>query len=130
MSIRSVGDEARLYFVPYILGNSRHSHKICAKIYKRFGIVSLICDERRSLLDLFDLSSRSIELTDTDSPRLVSEELIWLATQNDYVLPRLIPVSEKYQKMIECERERLESCFVISSEQEIFTSSPLASLVK
>ena len=130
MSIRSVGDEARLYFVPYILGNSRHSHKISAKIYKRFGIVSLICDERRSLLDVFDISSRSIELTETDSPRLVCEELMWLATQNDYILPILIPACTRYKEMLECERERLESCFVISSEEEIFTSSPLASLIK
>ena len=130
MANKTFEDEARLYFVPYILGNSRASHRLSARIYRRFGIVSVICDDRRSLLDLLDISSRSVLLTHTDSPRLVCEQLIWLATQNDYTLPILIPTDTRYIKMLDTERDHLEACFVISSKEKVLTSSPLSSLIK
>ena len=130
MANKTLGSEARLYFVPYILGNSRAAHRLSSKIYRRFGIVSVICDDRRSPLDLLDISSRSLVLTQTDNARLLREQLIWLATQNAYTLPILIPATDRYAKMLECERERLEACFVISDENDIFSSSPLSSLLK
>ena len=130
MSNKILSDDARLYFVPYILGNSSASHKLSAQIYRRFGIVSVICGERRPLLDLFDFTCRSIELTNTDSSRRICEELVWLASQGEYTLPILIPTSDKYSKILNSERERLEEHFVISSPEELFVSSPLSSMLK
>ena len=130
MANKIVDSEARLYFVPYILGNSRASHKLSSKIYRRFGIVSFICDDRRSLLDLFDISSRSVMLTRTDSTRLICEQLVWLASQGSYTLPILISNDPRYNEIMQRENETLEAHFVISKKEDVFLTSPLASLLK
>ena len=114
--------------MPFILGNTKQSHKLSQRIFNKYGIVSLICDSRRHALDLLDFSSRSIRLCPTDSPRLLCEQLIALAEQSPYMLPLIIPVTEEYARMTDEVRNILETRFIISSPDELFTRSPLASI--
>ncbi len=130
MSDRTLRDEARLYFVPYILGNSRAAHRLAAKIHRKFGIISVICDDRRSVLDLLDLTSRTVVLSATDSSRLLAEQLISLAQQNCCTLPLLIPTDGKYASTIQAEREMLERTFVFADADRLFESSPLMKIAK
>ena len=123
-------ENARAYFLPFILGNTKQSHKLSQKIFNKYGIVSLICDSRRHALDLLDFSSRSIRLCHTDSPRLLCEQMIALADQSPYTLPLIIPISEEYVRMTDDVRDVLETRFIISSPDELFTRSPLASINK
>ncbi|MBP3369154.1 MAG: hypothetical protein J6L85_00245 [Clostridia bacterium] len=128
MSDRTIRDEARLYFVPYILGNNPTAHKLAARIFRKFGIVSLICDDHRSARDLIDMSSKTLMLTPTDSPRLLAEQLISLAAQNKYTLPIIISTDERFQSMLDRERELLEHTFVFADADSLFDSSPLVNI--
>ena len=128
MSDRVSAESARSYFLPFILGNEGRSHGLSQRIFNKCGIVSLICDSRRHALDFLDFSSRSIRLCPTDSPRLLCEQLIALAEQSPYMLPLIIPMSEEYARMTNAVRDALETRFIISSPDELFTLSPLASI--
>ncbi len=130
MSDRTLRDEARLYFVPYILGNNSAAHRLASRIFRRFGIVSLICDDHRSALDLIDMSSRTIVLTSTDSPRLIAEQLLSLAAQSSYTLPLIIPTDDRYASVAKSERELLERTFILADADSLFESSPLANILK
>ena len=128
MSDRVSAESARSYFLPFILGNGGRSHGLSQRIFNKYGIVSLICDSRRHALDFLDFSSRSIHLCPTDSPRLLCEQLMALAEQSPYMLPLIIPMSEEYARMTDAVRDALETRFIISSPDELFTLSPLASI--
>ena len=128
MSDRVSAESARSYFLPFILGNGGRSHGLSQRIFNKYGIISLICDSRRHALDFLDFSSRSIRLCPTDSPRLLCEQLIALAEQSPYTLPLIIPVTEEYARMTDEVRNILETRFIISSPDELFTLSPLASI--
>lgn len=128
MSDRVSAESARSYFLPFILGNEGRSHGLSQRIFNKYGIVSLICDSRRHALDFLDFSSRSIRLCPTDSPRLFCEQLIALAEQSPYMLPLIIPVTDEYARMTNAVRDVLETRFIISSPDELFTLSPLASI--
>lgn len=130
MSGRTLREEARLYFVPYILGNNSAAHKLASRILRKFGIVSLICDDRRSALDLIDMSSRTVVLTPTDSPRLIAEQLIALAAQSSYTLPLIITTDDRYTKAVKSEQELLERTFIITDADSLFESSPLTNTLK
>jgi hypothetical protein len=128
MSDRVMRDNARLYFLPFIIGNGKQAHRLSRKIFHKYGIVSLICGERRTLSDLLDYSCRFLRLCPSDSPRLLCEQLIALSEQSPYTLPIAIPANTRYETMINEARELLEQKFVISSEKELFVSSPLANI--
>ncbi|MBP3315636.1 MAG: hypothetical protein J6M03_07410 [Clostridia bacterium] len=128
MSDRVSAESARSYFLPFILGNGGRSHGLSQRIFNKYGIVSLICDSRRHALDFLDFSSRSIRLCPTDSPRLLCEQLMALAEQSPYMLPLIIPITDEYARMTNAVRDVLETRFIISSPDELFTLSPLASI--
>lgn len=128
MSDRVSAESARSYFLPFILGNEGRSHGLSQRIFNKYGIVSLICDSRRHALDFLDFSSRSIRLCPTDSPRLLCEQLMALAEQSPYMLPLIIPVTDEYARMTNAVRDVIETRFIISSPDELFTLSPLASI--
>ncbi len=126
MSDNTLKNEARNYFVPYLLGNSKKAHGLSLRIYKKFGIVSVICDSRRSFWDILDPTSMTAVLVSTDSSRLVAEQLISLTDETYGALPLLIPISNEYANAISCERETLERRFIICEPDELFSpSSPI-----
>ena len=128
MSDRQARENAREYFVPYILGNTPTSHRISARIFYKYGIVSLICDERSSPLCALDLSCRYIKLSPSNEPHIIAEQLLSLCEQQQYTLPIIIPVSPKYQRAVEAEISALEHKFVIADKDTLFSSSPLADI--
>jgi hypothetical protein len=56
--------------------------------------------------------------------------MIALADQSPYTLPLIIPISEEYVRMTDDVRDVLETRFIISSPDELFVRSPLASINK
>lgn len=128
MSDRQARENAREYFVPYILGNTPTSHRIAARIFCKYGIVSLICDEKSSPLCALDPTCRYLHLSPSDEPRIIAEQLLSLCEQQQYVLPIIIPVVPKYHKAVEAERDTLEHKFVIADKDTLFSSSPLADI--
>lgn len=128
MSDRQARENARAYFIPYILGNTARSHRIATKIFFKYGIVSLVCDEERSPLGALDPFSRYIRLTSTKEPSITAEQLISLCEQQPCTLPIIIPTTKKYEEAVEQERETLEHKFVIADATSLFSASPLADI--
>lgn len=118
-------EEARAYFIPFLLGDNSASHRLSRSIYRKYKITSLILDVKMTPLDVFDTSSKFLRIADIQSPELFAYQLIDLAQLSEYTLPLLIPCNEKYASMLKAERELLESTFVITSPELLLTSSPL-----
>ena len=125
MDKSSIRKEAKLYFLPFILGNNKNAHKLSKKIYRRYGIVCFILDKKRVLSDIFDFSSRFLPITDTKNDELTVKEIIYLANQEQYTLPILVPCSKEYRELVEKNRELLEAIFVLSNEDTVINTSPL-----
>ena len=126
MSDKALKNEARNYFVPYLLGNCKRSHGLSLRIYKKFGIISVVCDSRRSFWDILDPTSMTAVLAPTDSARLIAEQLLSLTDETFGTLPLLIPMSDEYADAVLRERETLEKRFIICKPDELFSpSSPI-----
>ena len=125
MDKSGIKKEARLYFMPFILGDGREAHRLSQKIYRKYGITCFILDSKMTALSIFDFSSRFLRLTDTQSDELIAKEITPLAKQEPYTLPILIPCSAEYRRLVESKREIFESTFVLSSKDTVLTSSPL-----
>lgn len=120
-------EEARQYFLPILLGNGREAHRLSMTLFRRFGIVSYVVSPKRSVRDLWDISSRYLPLIPS-ADELVCGQLIHIATQSPYTLPLLIPMTPEYSALADKHRGTLESYFVICDAATIFESSPLAML--
>lgn len=128
MGTKDVRESARQYFVPYILGNTALAHRLSAKIFLRYGIVSLICDQHPSFLGALDPSCRYVPLSPSCEPSLIADQLLSLCDQQPYTLPMIIPTTKQYAEIIEAERERFEHKFVLADSKTLFSSSPLADI--
>lgn len=124
MNKRRIKEEARLYFIPFILGDNAKAHKLSLKIFRKYGIVSLILDSKRGAANLWDFSSRFTRLTPSISDALTVTQLLDLARQTKYTLPLLIPCSDEYETLVKENSAELESEFVIMSADFSFSSSP------
>ncbi len=128
-SEKSLKNDARLYFCPFILGNGTSAHALSAKIFFKCGVSSLILSEHFSVYDVIDPSSMRIPLVASNEPDILCEELISLASRETHTLPLLFPCNEKYISLVEQRREKLEEYFIICEPNEVFLSSPLAKLI-
>ena len=127
MKDRTLLKEARLYFIPVLLGSNKLSHRISRRIFRKYGMTSLILDEKRSWRDAFSLSSRFVPIYCRDSELLCSELCI-LGESEPYSLPLLVATSPRFEALIDEFAHTLEPRFIICSPDELFCSSPLANI--
>ena len=110
------GDTAREVFcetvVPVILSNSPSAHRIAARLRAKAGLASVLCGRRRSLLDLIDLDSGFLTLSE-EMGRLTLEQLIDFSDKWNECILVLIPVSEDHLSFISENRGELESRYII-----------------
>ena len=120
-----IREEARCYFVPFLLGDNKKAHRLSRKILRKFGIRSFILDDKRTFTDIWDFSSKFIKLSPFESDSLTLLQLFDKASELPYTMPILIPCSDEYAKFTNVHKKELESVFVLSSEALLFTASPL-----
>lgn len=128
MSNKDVREYASAYFLPILLGSNRLSHKLSAKILRKYGIVSLVLDQKRSLYSFFDFSSHFVPLCPTQEPSIFLDELCSFAKRYGDNLPILIPCSPEYAELIADLSADLEPAFVICDADKVFSDSPLADI--
>ena len=124
-SATAIRKEAQIYFQPFLLGNNKDSRRLSRKIFKKYGITSYVLDEKRSIANLSLFSHRFIKLLPTNEPSILALQLLELLAQTENVLPILVPCSKEYENFIERCKTVLETDFVLSTPNEVFTSSPL-----
>lgn len=130
MSDRLLRENARIYYLPFVLGRGSDALGVCARIFFRSGVVPFICDTRPSLAAALCPFCKSITLSSTDSPRLLAEQLTDIARQDPYTLPILVPIDKKYRGAVRSQHSTLERSFVISDADSLFASSPFADMLK
>ena len=89
-------DMLRASVIPVLLGDSAAAHLMAAKIYLRSGIISYICDSRRSFWNYVDPFSRFFSLISSAEEGIVCEALGYLASAKDY-LPIIVPCDEYFR---------------------------------
>lgn len=123
--ILEIKEEAKSYFLPFLLGSNAASHKLAKKIYRKHKITCYILDSKRSAADILDFSSKFLKLTSPKNEELTAKELLYLSRQSQYTLSILIPCSSYYEELVNCKREMLEASFVISNIKDALSASPL-----
>lgn len=115
--------------IPVLLDNTQSAHRISSRIFKRHGIVSFICGKKR-FFDIFDISCKTLKLSNTNEKRLVAEELIEIAKKYSDMLPVLIPCSEKAEAVVLEFSEELEAYYIIADPNVFKNSSPIENLTR
>ena len=98
--------------LPVLVDNTWEAHRLSARLYGRYGLVSLIVGIPL-LRDLFDLSSRTLRTPPTDCDRLRIEQWLDLATKSKDKLLLLVPCSDRARDEVKCFAHVLESHFII-----------------
>ena len=114
--------------IPVLLGDNLKTPLLAMRIYLTCGVVSYICDTKKSLFNALDPFSRSFPLFSSNIDAVALKSLAYAASNTDY-LPMLIICDDKLLPFINDNREFIESRFIISNRSSLFSSSPLSKLL-
>ena len=118
-------DMLRASVIPVLLGDCSAAHLMAFRIYHRCGIISYICDEKRSLVNYLNPFSRFFHLVSLTEQRTALDTLEYLSSNRDY-LPIILPCNEFFQSFVEQNRDFLETRFIISDKASFFTQKPMS----
>ena len=104
--------------VPVILSNNLSAHSLATRLQSEFGLASVLCGEKRNILDLFATDRSFLRLSFSD-PRLALEQLVDYSEQWHECILVLVPVSDADRVFISQNREALECRFLISDTGRI-----------
>ena len=114
--------------IPMLLGDSFAAQFLALRLYLRCGVVSYICDTKKSLFSLINPAVRYFPLFCSQNCNNALNSLSYAAANSDY-LPILVPCSHLYADFVENNREFLESRFIISDRSSVFSCPPIAGLL-
>ncbi len=115
---------------PVILGNGLRAHRLSARLYRTFGVESLLCGRRQNLWDLLFFHCGFLRLFEQNDPTLAARQLAALSDEYGDCLFVLIPLCSRQDQWIDRNRELLTSRFVISSVKELFQKVPFSPFSK
>ncbi len=98
---------------PVILGNSLSAHRLSLSLYARYGLSSLLCASRRSLLDALDPFAYFLPLVTDTEPRLLWEQLRDLSARYEGTLLLLIPSTPQELSRLGAYADALEEDFLL-----------------
>ena len=114
--------------IPVLLGDNLRTHLLAMRIYTTCGVVSYICDTKKSLLNAFDPFSRYFPLFSSKFDGVALKSLLYAASNADY-RSLLIVCDDKLLPFVKENRELIESRFIICESASLFSSSPLSKLL-
>ena len=118
-------DVVREYVTPVLLGGGLAAHRLAARLYAECGVVSLILDESRHLLDRLDPFCRFFEVCDARHGALLCEQLAYIGRDSDELLI-LIPCNEAYEAFVEKYRAELGCRMLLRTPQTALCDNPLS----
>lgn len=119
---------ARQTLLPVILGHGLRAHRFAASLYRRYGVQSMVCGSRRSLLDLLDPNTFFLPLFHQRHPLLAAEQLMDFARCYEDLILLLIPVGEEQRSFGDDHRELLEGRYIFCNPQEVADCPPMKKL--
>ena len=129
MKKQSLNEEAKKYFVFFLLGGGKEARRLSAEICERLGTVPYILSAKRGALDMLSPHCHALPLA-TEFGEPLCFELIARARELGRVLPILVPTTSEHAETVETHRELLEPHFVIRSPEELFDGFPWARFTK
>ena len=121
-------DLLRQGIVPIILGNDWAAHRLSARVYRTFGVSSILCGTRRTAWDFFDPTCAYRRISPTASSRLVAEELMDIAAEYEDCFLFLIPLCETEQQLVQEHALLLETAFVFRTPEMLWNDPMLCGL--
>lgn len=118
-------DMLRASVIPVLLGDCPAAHLMAFRIYLKCGIVSYICDERRTVADYLDPFSRFFDLVSLGEQNIALSALDHLSSNRDY-LPIIIPCNDYFHNFAAENKEFLEERFILSDRASFFTQKPIS----
>lgn len=114
--------------IPVLLGDNARAHRLALRIYLRCGVVSYVCDTKKSLFNAIDPFSRYFPLFSREMDGVALKSLSYVASNADY-LPLLIVCDDSLSELVKNNREYLEPRFIISDRASLFSTPPLSELL-
>jgi hypothetical protein len=111
-----------------LLGDNATSHLLALRIYFSLGVTSYICDGKRSFLSLINPAVRFFPVYSDEDASAALFALDYAASNADY-LPLLVPCSALFRELVEVNRDHLETRFILSDSDSVFSSLPLSRLL-
>lgn len=118
-------DLLRQGIVPILLGNHRVAHRLSARLYRTYGIPSVLCGSRRTVWDFLNPASAFRRLSREGASRLVAEQLADLAAEYEDCFLLLIPLCEEDRALIRSHAELLESRFICREPADLWNEPML-----
>ena len=107
--------------VPILLGYSAETIETAQRMYRKYGVISHVFCDRRTLSMRLSLCMKPHTVRHTANEMLMMQALLDFSEQlgNKEVILYLIPCSEEYARMVWEQRDTLERRFVIADKQEM-----------
>ena len=100
--------------VAVILGNGISSHRLAFSLSARYGVCSILCGERKNLLDAIDLRCGFLRMGLRECERLALEQLLELAEEYSEYTLLLVAAEEQDRDFVRRHSDALESRYVLS----------------
>ena len=113
-------DLLRQGIVPVVLGNDWTAHRLSAKLYRTFGIPSILCGEKRTVLDFLDPTCAYRHVSFSSSSRLIAEELMDIASEYEDCFLLLIPSRQIERDFIWEQISLLETGFICRMPEDLW----------
>ena len=113
--IRAIAREAlKTSVVPILVGDGLKARLLAAKVFMKYGVHSVICDEKQSAWRFVVGFGGFYKIIRTHDPRLLCEELERISELSAGGVLIIAPCSNIFSDLVsECERE-IEKRFVIA----------------
>ena len=105
--------------LPVVLGNGIDAHRLAARLLSRYGVMCMLCGERKNLLDWLDLSTCFLRISYKRDLRLAADQLVDFAEENRERFLLLVPMDSAGHTVIGEQAERLETHFVCVEASEL-----------
>lgn len=115
----------RAHLMPILLGDSPQARRMSWRILWQCGIVSYLCDRKKSLTASLTPTCRFFPIPGTDAQDMTVLALSYLASNPEF-LPILIPCTEAYEAYLTQYATLLEGRFLIRTPQQLLTLPPLS----
>lgn len=119
---REFKETIRSSVVPVLLGKGASTCRLAWRLYLTLGTVCLRLGVHRHPTDWF--GSPCVFRSVPSNDRLLCEQLLDLAEEFDGYLLLLIPTDESSHRRIDAYREALESRYIFSLPNEVFSHLP------
>lgn len=109
---------------PILLGSCKVARKTYRKLFRIYGLTSVVLDEETSALSYFSIVSRFKPLPKMKSDEFVLMSLNKFSSEHDDMTLLLIPCTDLYSEFVERNRAWLEKRFIIRSPENAENIAP------